>query len=124
MVESEGQSMVRSRANTFGGRQCCIVLGFDVFSAKEPCIDRPRTGPDHRCSCAESSHYYWNPGIPDVSYGDPQLDYCDQTSHDRRPEADEEQDANARTHDLRDHRWRKRCACELHDPEANQQDSG
>ena len=100
------------------------VLGLEVLPAKEPSINGPRPGTNH-CSCAaERCQDYRNPRIARVGHRDPELNYCDQCSHDRGPKADQQKYRQTCTNDLRNHRWREGCTREINDPEANKQEGG
>ena len=98
------------------------VLSFDVFAAKEPCIYGPCTGPDHGSGTAECRQNEWNPRITGVAHRNPEFDSGDEGSHHWGPEADQEKYRQTCPNDLRNHRWRKGCSCEIDDPEANEQE--
>jgi hypothetical protein len=94
-----------------------------MFPAEEPCVDGPGPRSNHRDRAAERGENDLNPRITASSERDPQFDRRDQGSHDRGPQADEEEYPEASGNSLRNHRWRKGLSHELDDPEPHEQDA-
>jgi hypothetical protein len=94
----------RSRISPNGGMERSpFVLCRKVFSAEETGIERPCPGTYHRGGNTEGRQDDRNPRVTGMVQDDPQFDYGDQRSHDRRPEAYKEKDAGQRAQELRDH---------------------
>jgi hypothetical protein len=98
-----------------------VGLSFDMLPAKEPSINGPRTGADHRSGTAECCQDYRNPGIAAVGESDPELNDRDQCSNDWGPKANQEEYGQTCTNDLRDHQRREGGSREIDDPESNEQ---
>lgn len=101
MVESPPQPLVKNRAQTFGGG---LVSGLDMFSTEKAGINRPCPRPDHGSGASQRCQDDRNPRVIDVSHSDPNFDYCNQSSYNWCPEANEEKYAAATRNDLRSDR--------------------
>jgi len=64
------------------------VSAVEMLPAKEPSINGPCPGTNHCDGAAERCQDYRNPRIACVGHRNPELNYCNQRSHDRGPKSD------------------------------------
>ena len=93
----------KAKLRLLGEAKILVVLGSEMFSAKESGINGPCPGTDHGSSATQRGQNDRNPRIVDVSHSGSKFDYGNQRSDNRRPEANEEKYAGAGCN----HQWNR-----------------